>query len=104
MTGRERLLATLYREPVDRVPISTYELTSIGPWGWAKDEPSYRNLMAEVTVRCEALPLWCASMPPDPREVAVDSTQWQEGNFTVTRTTIHTPLGELTTVHKEEPA
>lgn len=104
MTGRERLLATLRREPVDRVPISTYELTALGPWGWAREEPSYRRLLDEVTARTEALPIWSASMPPAPQEEPAEYAHWQEGDYTVTRITVHTPKGDLTAVCKEEPS
>ena len=31
MTSRERLLRTMHREPVDRVPVSTYELNGYNP-------------------------------------------------------------------------
>jgi len=104
MTGRERLLATLRREPVDRVPISTYELTSIGAFGWMNEEPSYTRLMHEINTRTEQLPLWGAHMPRSPQDAPVDYEQWQEGAYTVTRMTIHTPKGDLTAVSKEEPS
>jgi len=103
MTGRERLLATLRREATDRVPISTYELTTFGPWGWPKDEPSYQALMREVTERTEALPLWSAGLSPDPDPLPTTRTTWQEGEYTVTREVLHTPKGDITTVSKHTP-
>ncbi len=103
MTGRERLLATLRREAVDRVPISTYELTNWGTFGWPAEEPSYQRLMAEVLTRTDALPLWGAWMPSSPDDVPADHERRQEGNYTVTRSTLHTPQGDLTTVCKENP-
>ena len=104
MTGRERLLATLRRQPVDRVPISTYELTEFGPWAWAAAEPSYQRLRREVRERTEALPLWSPGMMPSLEDVPVEYTRWEEADFTLTRMTVHTPRGELTAVTKEFPA
>lgn len=104
MTGRERLLATLQRKPVDRVPISTYELTPFGPWNWPLEELSYQPLMQLIRERTDALPLWGAWMPSSPQDIPADHETWQEGEFNVTRTTLHTPKGDLTTVSKETPA
>jgi len=101
MTGRERLLATLRREPVDRVPISTCELTSYGAFGWPKHEPSYQPLLAEIDARTEALPLWGPWGEPGPDAIPVSQEQWVDEIFTVTRTTLHTPRGDLSTVTKE---
>ena len=100
MTGRERLLSTLRRQPVDRVPISTYELTAFGPWAWAAEEPSYQPLLREVTARTEALPLWGPYMPPSPDEEPSELHSWQDGDYTLTRETVHTPKGDLTAVTK----
>lgn len=103
MTGRERILALLRREPTDRVPISTYELSVFGPWGWTKDEPSYQAMMQVITEKTEALPLWGAFTPPNPSDVPTESETWQEGDFTVTRTSVHTPKGDLFTTQKFTP-
>ncbi len=103
MTHRERILATLRRQPTDRVPISTYELVGFGPWAWPVQEPSYAPLMAEITARAVALPLWgawCEEGQPIERT----RETWREGDFNVTRTTLHTPKGDLCTVQKETPS
>lgn len=103
MTGRERVIATLRRQPVDRVPISTYELTAFGPWAWAASEPSYIPLLRDISARTEALPLWSPYIPPAPDEVPPQRVSWQEADFTLTRETVHTPKGELTSVTKFTP-
>ncbi len=103
MTGRERIHKLLRREPIDRVPISTYELSVFGTWGWPKNEPSYQPMMEVITARTEALALWGAYTPASPDDVPTDSETWQEGDFTVTRTTLHTPKGDLTTTSKFTP-
>ncbi|HEY3378924.1 MAG TPA: uroporphyrinogen decarboxylase family protein [Armatimonadota bacterium] len=101
MTGRERLLATLQRQPVDRVPISTYELSAFGTWDWPVREPSYARLIDEVTERTEALPLWnpTVNTVSEPPEI----TTWQEDGSTLTRTTLQTPKGPLTSVTRIMP-
>lgn len=103
MTGRERILALLRREPTDRVPISTYEFSAFGPWGWPKDEPSYHPLIDIITEKTDALPLWGAYTPPSPSDVPTESESWQEGDFTVTRTTVHTAKGDLYSTSKFTP-
>lgn len=45
MKSRERILNTIYRQPVDRVPISTYELVGHNPLAWENNAPSYKRLM-----------------------------------------------------------
>ncbi|MHB0937984.1 MAG: uroporphyrinogen decarboxylase family protein [Armatimonadota bacterium] len=103
MTGRERLLATLRRQPADRVPISAYELTRHGVCGWVDEEPSYARVMAAFDEYAVELPLWGGYMPPDP-VVPIDRETWQEGEYTVTRAIVHTPKGDLTSVSKETPS
>jgi hypothetical protein len=103
LTGRQRLLATLQRQPVDRVPISTYELSAFGPLAWATKEPSYQRLLQEITMHTEALPLWAPGQLPTPEEASWKSVSWTEGDFTLTRLTMQTPKGELTTVTKYTP-
>lgn len=103
MTSRERLLALLQRKPLDRVPINTYELSDFGFMNWTLEEASYRKLMKEITERTDTLALWGGSMPASPQEIPPDVEQWQEGEFSVTRVTIHTPKGELSYVTKSTP-
>ena len=104
MTGRERLLATLQRKPVDRVPINTYELSDFGFMNWTLQEPSYRRIMEEITERTETLALWGGSSAASPQQVPPEHEKWQEGEFSVVRTTVHTPKGDLTTVTKATPS
>lgn len=101
MTGRERLLALLRREPIDRVPISTYELS---PFGWEADEPSYHRVLAAVRAQTDLLPMWSGYLPPAPTAVPVESVTWEEAEFQVTRTTVHTPKGDLTSLSKSTPS
>jgi len=103
MTGRERLLATLRRQPADRVPVSAYELTRHGVFGWVEQEPSYARVLQAFDEYAVELPLWGGYTPPNPA-VPTDSETWQEGEYTVTRLIMHTPKGDLTTTTKVTPS
>ena len=48
MNSRERLLKCIRHEPIDRVPISTYELVGWNNDAWENKEPSYRKLMNAI--------------------------------------------------------
>jgi len=45
MNSRQRLMNTLRRQPVDRVPISTYEMVGLNPDAWENQQPAYHNMM-----------------------------------------------------------
>lgn len=103
MTQRERLVATLRREATDRVPVSTYELTP-WPYGWTLEEPSYRPLMEYILDHTVILGLWGASTAPLPDAAPTESETWQDNEYVVKRTTIHTPLGDLFSTAKYTPS
>ena len=48
MDSKERLLRSFRHEPVDRIPVSTYELVGHNPDAWENREPSYARLMDEI--------------------------------------------------------
>ena len=103
MTRRERLMATLRGEIPDRVPINLYELNDNGCAPWNMTEPSYKRLMEVILSKTEWMPFWYPAVtreeykPPTAQQV-------EEGDFHVTRTTIPTPLGDLTTTTKFTPS
>jgi len=121
MTSRERLLGAIRGEPIDRVPISTYELVPCNPLAWENHEPSYRRLMDYAREHTDCMVMW---NPPRARrverpEAAGDDTftdtgdltgdasdtdvkTWREGSSTFTRTVIHTPKGDLTKVERRD--
>ncbi len=101
LTSKERLLRTLRREPVDRVPISTYELNPLDTESWYYEQPSYRPLMeyfAEVT---DILYMWSSG-----EEIFGDGEteeeRWDENESTFRRFTLHTPKGPLTRVTRRD--
>ncbi len=102
MTSRERLLRTFRREPVDRVPISTYELNGHNPDSFENRAPSYRRLMDKIRADTDCIYMWGW----DPW---VDSDLWQhrEEAGPCSRVTVHsrlrTPLGDLTCTRQRVP-
>lgn len=55
MTSRQRLLNCLKRQPIDRVPISSYELCGFDFDAWYNNEPSYKKLMDEIREKCDCI-------------------------------------------------
>jgi uroporphyrinogen decarboxylase-like protein len=102
MTSRDRLLKTLRREPVDRVPISTYELNAYNPDSFENQVPSYRRMMEKIRSDTDCLYMWGWSP-------FADCPLWDEREETDAdgTTTVHsrlrTPLGDLTKTQKRVP-
>lgn len=101
MDSRERLLNCLNGRPVDRVPISTYELVGYNSEAWENKEPSYKRLMDEIRARTDcfymAEPDW---MESERIERSVET--WREGNSTFTRTVLWTAKGPLEKLTRED--
>jgi hypothetical protein len=78
MTVKERLLNCLYGRPVDRVPISTYELVGHNQDAWENQEPSYQRLMEVIRTHTDCLymaqPDWI-----QPEQPYRTSESWREG-------------------------
>ena len=99
MTSRERLLRALDRQPVDRVPVSTYELVGHNSLAWENQEPSYARLMEAIRERTDCVAMWnpgsdetfLGSAYPVERE----SVTVREENGVTIRTTLATPKGDL---------
>ena len=95
MTSRQRILAAARRQPVDRLPVSLYELDDVSD-GWAAGEPSYRPLL-ELQRRCGDLFAFAAcgaGLFEDPSE-ARDSCETFESR-------IDTPRGPLRRISRRD--
>jgi uroporphyrinogen-III decarboxylase len=104
MTSRERLLAALRRQPVDRLPVSLYEFHPFGGC-WAADEPSYRPLL-EVQSRLGDAFVFVpteAGWPGDPDTVRTSEPRDGSGADGRTVGTLETPRGPLTQVTRRDP-
>ncbi len=96
MTSRQRILAAARRQPVDRLPVSLYELDDLTD-GWAAGEPSYRPLL-ELQRRCGDLFAFAAcgtGLFGDPNEL-----QGQSETF---ESRIDTPRGPLRRISRRDP-
>ena len=103
-TGRERLWATLSGRQPDRVPIwMLYPREHYGTYVDVHSLPSYARLMPHIWNRTDWL---------DRRNLAsgtfytaaaeVEAEVEERGGWTITRRTLHTPLGDLTSEHRQD--
>ena len=103
MNARERLLRSFRHEPVDRVPISTYELVGWNPDAWENSEPSYLHLMDQIRERTDCLlmsgPEWI-----EPAKPFRTINTWREGSSVFTRTKLQTTTGTLEQLQREDDA
>lgn len=100
MTSRERLLRTLRRQPVDRVPVSTYELVGWNRESWENQQPAYASLMQYIRERTDCLYMIGFASPNRAAEITVE--EWDEGPRRVRRHTMQTPRGPLTSLDYRE--
>ena len=102
MTSRDRLLRTLRREPVDRVPISTYELNGLAPNEYQNRAPSYRRMMDKIRADTDCIYMWDSGLWAESplwesrRETAADGT-------VTTYSRLKTPKGDLTKIQRRSP-
>lgn len=101
MTSRERLLRCMRHEPVDRVPISTYELVGWNPDSFENNQPSYRLLMDRIREKTDCIYM----LNPGQRNVHLQPTDVQvrrEGKSVYTRRIFSTPKGDLSMLQRED--
>ena len=102
MTSRERLLRTLQRQPVDRVPISSYELNPWNPDSFENKAPSYKRLMEKLRADTDCLYMW--GWGP-----WADCDCWERRSETdsdgaeMIYSRLRTPKGDLTKAQKRMP-
>ncbi len=102
LTSKERLLKTLRREPVDRVPVSTYELLPFGADPWYESQPSYQELLEYIATHTDILYMWEGNAK---NKFQWDEKQktWSEGYRNFQQDIIHTPNGDLScTTRRDE--
>jgi hypothetical protein len=101
MTSKERLLCCIRHEPVDHVPISTYELVGWNADSWENNDPSYHALMDVIREKTDCIYM----LTPDlisPFDPLMEKNQWREGASSFERTVYHTPMGDLESLHRED--
>jgi hypothetical protein len=100
MTSRERLLAALRLEPVDRVPL---HIRGVRPWDqpWVESrDPSYAPLIAAVAEHGDYIDWWHASAGTFYTATPVPTDGWTEDrdDWVAHYTLTHTPGGDLRTM------
>lgn len=114
-TSRDRLLAALKCQPIDRVPISCYTLVGWDIESWYYRQPSYERLLKLVRESTDcfflnSLPQLSFGNPADAVIGSADEMgseiytvkKWREKNSEFSRKTIHTPKGDLTSLYRQD--
>ena len=100
MTPRQRLLRAIDREPIDRVPISTYELVGYNSQSWENQEPSYTRLMDAIRKDTDCIAMWNPGSDEkfllSAYPVEIDTVETLIENGRMVHNTLHTPKGDLT--------
>ena len=101
MTSRERLLGAIRLQPIDRVPINTYELCGFNSNSFENRQESYRELMDFIRAHTDTATMWNPSgngslgMSAYPTEV--ETAIERSGRFRVFSRRAKTPSGRILT-------
>jgi len=104
MTSRERILTALSGGMADRVPISTYELVGYNSRSFENNDPSYADLMQLIREKTDCLCMWGPTSnetflgSSHPVEMDIETERIESA--TITRRTLHTPKGDLSSAIK----
>ena len=90
------------RQPVDRVPISTYELNGYNPASFENRTPSYRRLMDKIRAETDCIYMWGWD-PWRESEHWENRVEVQSDGSTVTYRRLRTPKGDLTKTTRVMP-
>ncbi|MDP6449384.1 MAG: hypothetical protein QF773_01100, partial [Lentisphaeria bacterium] len=98
MTNAERMFAAIRRQPIDRVPFATYNFHPFS--AEHANDPSYAELLELVTARAGMLcKAHAVARPAEPQQWGtIDVTSEDLPTQAITRRTLHTPKGDLTSV------
>lgn len=112
MTRRERLMATLRGEPVDRPPFSLYELDRLSFYPHDPDnpydvqaDPSWQPLLRLAREKADRIvhatsPV--TNAPPDVLEDRIEVEDWEEGESRFVRRTLHAGDRDLTSLTRRD--
>jgi uroporphyrinogen-III decarboxylase len=101
ITSRERLLRCISHEPIDRVPISTYELVGWNDNAWENNEESYKRLMDTIRDYTDCIYM----LNPGEREIPNSVSEiedWDQGISHFTKKIFHTRKGDLQAQYRED--
>ena len=101
MTSKERLLRCIRHQPIDRVPISTYELVGWNPDAWENREISYKTLMDAIREYTDCVYM----LNPGLREIpnpCSEQTEWAEGDSHYRKRVFRTKAGSLESLYRRD--
>lgn len=101
MNSKERLLKCIRHEPIDRVPISTYELVGWNMDAWENKEPSYERLMSVIREKTDCIYM----LNPGEREIPLKPAgikEWTDGESRYTQKIFQTQKGDLSMLQRED--
>ena len=101
LTSRGRILRALRREPIDRVPVSTYEMVGYNFDSWYNRQPSYRKLMNCIREKTDCLYMCGYRRPNQALGGLRSEEEWKEDSCTYRRVTLHAPKGDLTALSRD---
>ena len=102
MTSKERILKCIRHEPIDRVPISTYELAGWNSQAWENCEPSYKTIMDAIREYTDCIYM-TSTQDVIPKLGNMNETrEWEEGISTFTERIYHTSKGDLSTLYRDD--
>ena len=101
MNSRERLLKCIRHEPIDRVPISTYELVGWNKHSWENNEESYKKLMDLIREKTDCIYMFNSGMRVMPNK-AEQTLEWKENSSNYYKRTFNTGKGSLESLHRED--
>ena len=99
MTGKERILNAVYRKPIDRIPISMYEISAYSSdthGSFANHEPSYANVINVMKAKTDNILLTGNHVHYPGIAKVTEVTSKRDGISTYTTVVLHTPKGDLT--------
>lgn len=101
LSSRERLLRCFRHQPIDRVPISTYDLNGWDSGSWQMKDESYENLMRYVRKYTDCIFMKSPKLVCKDNS-ALETTHWNEEGSHYTRKIFRTPKGELTALSRTD--
>ncbi len=80
MNSKERLLKCIRHEPIDRVPISTFELVGWNEFAWENQQPSYKALMDIIRKETDCIYMLNPDILEERNHDHIHTYEWIENN------------------------
>jgi uroporphyrinogen-III decarboxylase len=101
LSSRDRLLRCIRHRTIDRVPVSTYEMSGWNENAWENEDPTYSKLMDAIRKHTDCIYMYdpFCSQGYDP---LTETESWTEGVSEFTRKVLHTDKGDLTALYRTD--